>query len=106
MPESADVTVVRVVPKPDQTDAVLEVMREIVPIVHGEDGNLLYTVNVEGNGDIWFVEKWESRAKADHHGANSSVLPILVERTSHLMQGPPEIHSLVPFPIGGAKGAL
>ncbi len=101
-----DVTVVRVVPKPGQTEAVLEVMREVVPIVHGEDGNLLYTVNVEANGDIWFVEKWESRAKADFHGAQSPVLPILVEKTSHLMQGPPEINSLVPVPIGGAKGAL
>lgn len=101
-----DVTVVRVVPQPGQTEAVLEVMREVVPIIHGEDGCLLYTVNVEANGDIWFVEKWESREHADRHGATSSVLPILAERTSHLMQGPPEIHSLVPFPIGGAKGAL
>ncbi len=101
-----DVTVVRVVPKPGQTEAVLEVMREVVPIVHGEDGNLLYTVNVEANGDIWFVEKWESRELADRHGTTSPVLPILAERTRDLMAGPPEIHSLIPHPIGGAKGAL
>jgi len=105
MPEP-DVTVVRVVPEPGRTEAILEVMREVVPIIHGEDGNLLYTVNVEANGDIWFVEKWASRAQADFHGQHSSVLPILVERTGALMQGPPEIHSLIPFPIGGAKGAL
>ncbi|OJX64475.1 MAG: hypothetical protein BGO95_08330 [Micrococcales bacterium 73-13] len=101
-----DVTVVRVVPQPGRTEAVLAVMREVVPIIHEEDGNLLYTVNVEANGDIWFVEKWASREHADRHGRESSVIPILVERTTHLMQGPPEIHSLVPVPIGGAKGAL
>ncbi len=63
-------------------------------------------MNGEGNGDMWFFEKWESREQADFHGAQSTVLPILIEKTSQLMQGPPEIHSLVPFQIGGAKGAL
>ena len=36
-----DVTVVRVVPQPGRTEAVLAVMREVVPIIHEEDGNLL-----------------------------------------------------------------
>ncbi|MBO9578858.1 MAG: antibiotic biosynthesis monooxygenase [Microbacteriaceae bacterium] len=101
-----DVTVVRIVPQPGRTAAILEVMQDLVPVVHEEDGCILYTLNVEGNGDIWFVEKWASRAAADFHGQHSSILPELMERTSPLMQGPPEIHSLVPFPIGGPKGAL
>jgi quinol monooxygenase YgiN len=107
MPEQVpDVTIVRIVPLPGQTDAILAVLRDIVPMVHAEDGCLVYTVNAEANGELWFVEKWASRAHADHHGQHSAVLPILAERASPLMAAPPEIHSLVPVPIGGAKGAL
>ena len=106
MSDSPSVAVVRVVPKPGQTEAVLEVMREVVPIVHGEDGCLLYSVNVHENGDIYFIEKWESLEHSERHGQSSPVLPILIEKTTPLLAGPPEITNLKPFPIGGAKGAL
>ncbi len=100
------VMIVRCIPKPGATEAVLEVMREIVPIVHDEEGCLRYTVNVHENGDIYFIEQWESLALSNQHGQTSSVLPILQERTTPLLAGIPEIIALTPVPIGGAKGAL
>ncbi len=100
------VAVVRCIPKPGQTEAVLEVLREIVPIVHDEEGCELYSIHLQGNGDIYIIEKWTSLADSERHGNASAVLPILQARTTPLMTGIPEIIMLTPVPIGGAKGAI
>ncbi len=100
------VMVVRCIPKPGQTEAVLDVLREIVPIVHDEEGCLRYSVNVHENGDVYIIEKWSSYALSEQLGNSSAVLPILQERTTPLLTGIPEIVALTPVPIGGVKGAL
>ena len=100
------VTIVRAVPKPGQTQAVLDVLREVVPIIHDEEGCEIYSLHVHENGDIYFIEKWSSPALSEQHGRSSSVIPILAERTTPLLEGMPEIISLTPVPVGGAKGAL
>jgi len=100
------VNLVRAVPKPGQTQAVLDVLRELVPIVHEEQGCELYALHERADGEIWFVEKWASAEDAARHGASSSILPILAERTSPLLTGIPEIIELAPVPAGGGKGAL
>lgn len=98
--------VVRCIPKPGQTEAILEVLREIVPIVHDEEGCERYTIHVHESGDIYIIEKWSSYALSEQHGNSSAVLPILQARTTPLLTGIPEIIALTPVPIGGAKGAL
>jgi len=100
------VMIVRAVPKPGQTQAVLDVLKEVVPTIHGEDGCELYSLHVHENGDIYFIEKWSSLELSQQHGRSSSVLPILAERTTPLLEGMPEIIALTPVPVGGAKGAL
>ncbi|HWK19237.1 MAG TPA: putative quinol monooxygenase [Microbacteriaceae bacterium] len=100
------VMIVRAVPQPGQTQAVLEVLQELVPIVHDEPGCELYSLHVHDDGDIYFIEKWASAELAQQHGQSSPILPALAERASPLLQGPPEITVLTPAPAGGAKGAL
>lgn len=100
------VVVVRAVPKPGETRAVLDVLAELVPIVHEEDGCELYSLHVHEGGDIYFIEKWSSLEASRRHGESSAILPILAERASPLLTGMPEIVALTPVPAGGAKGAL
>jgi quinol monooxygenase YgiN len=85
---------------------VLEVLKELVPIVHDEPGCERYALNVHENGDIYFVEKWASAELAGQHGQSSPILPALAERASPLLVGVPEITVLSPVPAGGPKGAL
>lgn len=100
------VLVVRAVPKPGQAEAVLEVLKTLVPIVHDEAGCELYSLHVQENGDIYFIEKWASVEDAERHATGSAILPVLAEQATPLLTGIPEIISLTPVPIGGGKGAL
>lgn len=102
----AVVMVVRAVPKPGKTQALLEVLRELVPIVHEEDGCELYSLHVDEGGDVVFIEKWASQEHADRHSSSSPVLPALAERASPLLEAAPTITVLAPVPTGGAKGSL
>lgn len=102
----ATVMIVRAVPKAGQTQALLDVLRELVPIVHEEDGCELYSLNVHENGDVYFIEKWSSLEHSEQHSRTSPILPALAERATPLLDGMPEVTVLTPFPIGGAKGAL
>lgn len=101
-----NVLVVRAVPKPGQTEAVLEVLKALVPIVHDEEGCERYALHVHENGDIYFIERWTSAEDAQRHGTSSSILPALAEQATPLLTGMPEIISLTPVPVGGEKGSL
>jgi len=98
--------IVRVVPKPGQSAAVLAVLEELVPIVHEEEGCERYSLNVQDNGDIYFIERWASAADAERHGTSSSILPTLGEKATPLLERMPEIITLTPHPVGGPKGAI
>lgn len=100
------VMVVRCVPKPGQREALLEVLREIVPMVHDEEGCELYSINAHEGGELYIIEKWSSPAFSAQHGNSSAVLPILQERATPLLASIPEVIELTPVPIGGPKGAL
>jgi quinol monooxygenase YgiN len=102
----AVVMIVRAIPKPGQTDAVLAYLEELVPIVHEEEGCERYSLHVQDNGDIYFIERWASAADAERHGTTSSILPTLGEKVSPLLEGMPEIIALTPHPVGGPKGSL
>lgn len=102
----AAVMIVRAVPKPGQTQAVLDVLTEVLPMIHDEEGCELYALHVHENGDIYFIEKWSSAALAEQHGRSSAVIPILQERTTPLLEGLPEIIAVTPVVVSGAKGAL
>lgn len=100
------VMIVRAIPKPGQTQALLDVLTELVPIVHDEEGCEVYSLNVHENGDIYFIEKWSSLELSQKHSQSSAILPALAERASPLLEGTPEIIALTPVPAGGTKGAL
>jgi len=100
------VSIVRCTPKPGKTEEVLDVLREVAPSIHDEDGCLLYAIHVADDGDIWFVEKWEDLAAVERHATQSPVIPILQARTSPLLEGPPIVINTTAVPIGGAKGAI
>ncbi len=94
-------------PKPGAAAEVAEVLKDVVAAVHSEPGVVLYTINQAEDGTIYFIEKWESLDDARFHGANSAVMPVLAEKTRHLLEGPPEVIELTPIPAGDAdKGAL
>jgi len=104
---SAVVILATVRPQAGRTDEVLEILREVVAQVHEEPGCVYYTLNRADDGSIHFIEKWESAEHADRHAAQSPVMPVLAERTSPLLQGPPEVLRLTPVPAGDPqKGAL
>ena len=102
----AVVMVVRAIPRPGQSEAVLELLKELVPIVHDEEGCERYTLNLHENGDIYFIERWSSAVDAERHGTSSSILPVLTERATPLLEGIPEIIALAPVPAGGPKGVI
>jgi len=101
------VVVATVRPRPGRLEEVVAILREVVGAVHEEPGCLLYSVNVGDDGSVVFVEKWASREDADRHGRESAVLPVLAERATPLLSGPPELVVLSPRPAGDpAKGAV
>jgi quinol monooxygenase YgiN len=94
------VAVVSFLPLPGRRAQVVEALGPIIEMVQGEPGCLLYALHESPDGTLFFIEKWASKADADHHGSTSAALPLLAERLSPLLAGIPVITELSPLPVG------
>lgn len=92
-------------PKPEHRQDVLDVFREVVPKVHGEDGCELYALH-EADDRLVMVERWTSDEALRAHLAG----PALVELDARLdgkTVRSADIVFVSPVPVGDpGKGAL
>lgn len=88
---------------PDQSDALKEALSELVPLVHAEDGNLLYALHqgVDDPTQFAFVERWASRDALDAH-ARAPHMAATFAKIGGLVAGPPSIVYTEAVPAGDA----
>ena len=99
------VIVATITPKPDQFDAVEEVLTRLIPDVHAEDGCELYALH-KGKDRFVFVEKWRDMAALGAHGSGPGI-QALTEGLRGLVAGAPDVQILEAVPAGdAAKGAV
>lgn len=99
------VIVATITPKPDQLDAVEEVLKRLIPDVHAEDGCELYALHRTKDRFV-FVEKWRDMQALAAHGGGPSI-KALNEGLKGLVAGAPDVQVLEAVPAGDtAKGAL
>jgi quinol monooxygenase YgiN len=93
-------------PLPESRDAVLDALREAIPLVHDEPGCELYAIHDAPDGSIVMLEKWSSVAELDAHGDGAPVAALVAALEGHLAE-PVEVTRLAPLPVGDARrGAL
>lgn len=96
------VVVATAVAAPGQVEPLLEVFREIVPLVHRESGCEMYAAHREPGGDVVVVvESWSTPAHLEAH-ATGEVTARLMASLEGLIAGPPQVLTLEPVPLGEA----
>ena len=99
------VIVATITPKPDQFDAVEDVLTRLIPAVHTEDGCELYSLH-RGKDRFVFVEKWRDMAALGAHGGGPNI-QALNEGLKGLVAGAPDVQILEAVPAGDTdKGCL
>jgi quinol monooxygenase YgiN len=88
-------------PAPGRKDALVEALRSTMPGVHAEQGCLLYAIHDADDGTITMIEKWESVADLDAHGAGPAVAA-LGAAIDGLVTGPALVTRMTPIPVGNA----
>ena len=97
--------VATIVPKPDQFDAVEEVLTRLIPRVHAEDGCELYALH-KGKDRFVFIERWRDMAALGTHGSGPNI-KALNEGLKGKVSGPPDVQILEAVPAGDPeKGAV
>ncbi len=87
--------------QPEKLDEYMQIVKEIVPIVHGEEGCIRYEpcVNWSEDGsvapEVVMMETWASKKHLDAHLA-SAHMKEFVEKVKPLRLGPSELMLLVP----------
>lgn len=61
------VVIAIITPHPDHYDRAIEVLRGVIPAVHGEQGCELYALHEATDGRLVFVEKWTTREDWQTH---------------------------------------
>lgn len=93
-------------PAPDATEALLAAMQHTIPLVHEEEGCQLYCIQVQPDGIIVMIEKWDSAELLQQH-ADGQVVADFNAAIDGLMTEPVTVTTLSAIPIGDAvKGAL
>jgi quinol monooxygenase YgiN len=99
------VIVATITPKPDQFDAVEEVLTRLIPEVHTEDGCELYALHKTKDSFV-FVEKWRDMAAMGAHGGGDNI-KALNQGLKGLVAGAPTIQIMEAVPAGDpAKGTV
>jgi quinol monooxygenase YgiN len=81
-------------------------MSHTIPLVHEEEGCALYCIQVQPNGVIVMIEKWESAELLQKH-ADGQVVADFKAAIAELITEPVTVTTLTAIPIGDAvKGAL
>jgi|UPI0006CFDC6B quinol monooxygenase YgiN len=93
--------IARLEPKSDAHDAVLDVLREHVPLVHAEAGCDLYSVHSDGR-IIVIVESWETGSALKSH-ATGPIFTDVNRQLEPLLSAPPRIDILTSVPMGDTQ---
>lgn len=101
------VVVATAIAAPCKAQELLDVFRELVPLVHAERGCELYAAHREPGGDaVVVVESWSTQADLDDHAAGP-VTARLMASLDGLIAGPPQVLALEPVPLGDeSRGAI
>lgn len=87
-------------------DRVLDALNELIPLVHEEEGCLLYAIHEQPDGTIVMIEKWESAELLDAHSVGRPVTEF-GQRLDGLLAHPAVVTRLTALPVGDpVKGAL
>jgi len=93
-------------PAPDTTEALLAAMQHTIPLVHEEEGCQLYCIQMQPDGVIVMIEKWDSAELLQKH-ADGQIVVDFKAAIAGLMPAQPVVTTLTAIPIGDAvKGAL
>jgi len=87
------------VPAPGQFDAVHAALLPAIAAVHEEEGCLLYAIHRAPDDSIVMIEKWDSAALLDAHGAGDAVAALNASLEGKLAR-PVEVTRLEPLPAG------
>ncbi|GAA0926584.1 putative quinol monooxygenase [Pseudonocardia zijingensis] len=81
-------------------------IEDVLPVVHAEDGCLLYALHEAADGTLVLIEKWESEGLLGAHAAGQGVKQ-LTTAIEGLLAAPPTVVTMAPLPGGDpAKGRL
>jgi quinol monooxygenase YgiN len=99
------VLVATIVPLPGHLDEVEAVLKDLIPLVHGEDGCEKYALH-RGSDKLIFVEKWRDAEALAAHGKSDN-MKALGPKLAGLLAGAPDIQVLEAVPVGDpGKGAV
>jgi quinol monooxygenase YgiN len=99
------VVVATVFPRPESRPQVIELLEQVIPQVHAEDGCELYALHEAGDRLV-MVEKWASRDALDAHLSSPAFLEMGRQLRTMVSQRP-DVQVLSPHPAGTARqGAL
>ena len=71
-----------------------------MPAVHAEPGCLLYAIHDAEDGTITMIEKWESVADLEAHGAGPAVAGRCRRRSTDCLTAPAHVVPMTPIPVG------
>jgi quinol monooxygenase YgiN len=99
------VVVATIVPLAEHRAEVVAAFKQAIPVVHGEDGCILYAMH-EADERLVMVEQWQSQDALDRH-AKGEALRRLGGALAGKVAGPPEVITLTAVPAGDLdKGQL
>jgi len=99
------VLVATITPVEGQMDAVESILKDLVPLVHDEEGCELYALH-RGRDCFVMVEKWTDGDALRVHGSGPN-LQLLNQQLEGLVVGPPGVQVIKAVPAGdAAKGSL
>ncbi len=93
------------VPAPGKYEEVVAALEPAIAAVHEEPGCLLYAIHRDPDGTIVMIEKWESEALLDEHGAGPAVAALNASLEGKLAK-PVEVTRLIPLPAGTPEQGL
>ncbi|MET8957005.1 putative quinol monooxygenase [Streptomyces sp. NPDC004393] len=99
------VVIARLIPAPGQTQNVLDVYRDLAPLVHQEPGCELFALHSDGENVI-LVERWLTPDDFQAHLASSNLQRIR-DALKPLLAAPTEIWPVESVPLGDpSKGVI
>jgi quinol monooxygenase YgiN len=99
------VVIAHLLPTPGQTQKVLDVYRELAPLVHQEPGCELFALHTDGQ-DVFIIEHWLTPEDFQAHLASSNLRRIR-EALKPLLAASTEIWPVESVPLGDPdKGVI
>jgi quinol monooxygenase YgiN len=106
MPEKKCIVTATFTPKPEHFESVRQLLLNVIPEVHQEEGCDFYTLNESVTGELIFIEAWDSRALWIKHNGQSTVARVNEGVEGKLLK-PVDVKEMYSLPAGDAfKGVL